>query len=111
MDEQEKQAIELFQPRRKDSQENETWVKHYLYVNRASDADRLGRLLASDGFKTTVRRSGDGRKWLILVIHRFSVGESSIAAYRSLLESMVAQSNCPGDRRIPGTAPQPLAER
>lgn len=52
-------------------------------------AKRLGKRLEKEGFKVTVRRSGTGVKWLVLVSHRISVEESSIENFRELLEAAV----------------------
>lgn len=89
MNEPEKRAIQLFQAYRQDGKGNETWVHHYLYVDRAGDAKRLGKRLTKDGFDVTVRKSGTGVKWLVLVRHRISVEESSIENFRELLEAAV----------------------
>jgi hypothetical protein len=66
MTEKEKRAIEIFQSNRGDHKGNEAWVRHYLYMDRALDAKRLGSRLANDGFRIKVKRSGDGEKWLVL---------------------------------------------
>jgi regulation of enolase protein 1 (concanavalin A-like superfamily) len=71
MTEKEKRAIEIFQSNRGDHKGNEAWVRHYLYMDRALDAKRLGSRLANDGFRIKVKRSGDGEKWLVLVFPRF----------------------------------------
>ena len=42
MTEKEKRAIEIFQSNRGDHKGNEAWVRHYLYMDRALDAKRLG---------------------------------------------------------------------
>ena len=91
MTEKEKRAIEIFQSNRGDHKGNEAWVRHYLYMDRALDAKRLGSRLANDGFRIKVKRSGDGEKWLVLVTHRISVEESSIQTFRDFLESAVAE--------------------
>lgn len=89
MNKPEKRAIQLFQAYRQDGKGNETWVHHYLYLDRAGDAKRLGKHLTKDGFGVTVRKSGTGVKWLVLVRHRISVEESSIENFRDVLEAAV----------------------
>jgi hypothetical protein len=91
MKEEEKRAIKLFQNHR-DQEGNEAWLKHYLYVDRASDAKRLRKQLTDDGFDVIVRPSAADAKWLILVRHRASVEEGSVETFRSLLESIVTKA-------------------
>lgn len=93
MNEPEKRAIQLFQAYRQDGKGNETWVHHCLYLDRAGDAKRLGKHLTKDPFGVTVRKSGTGVKWLVLVRHRISVEESSIENFRELLEAAVEKLN------------------
>jgi Regulator of ribonuclease activity B len=91
MNQEDKRAVGLFQNHRRVPEGNETEVRHYLYVDRAGDAERLGKRLARDGFGTTVRKSSTGEKWLVLVAHRISVEESSIETFRDFLEAAVAK--------------------
>lgn len=91
MNESEKRAVQLFQNYRRNDCSNEASVSHYLYVDRSGDAKRLGKSLTKEGFDTEVRRSGSGKKWLVLVTHRISVEERSIETFRDLLEATVSE--------------------
>jgi hypothetical protein len=63
-------------------------VQHYLYVPVAGDAKNLARTLRTKGFAVEVRRSADGKQWLVLATHEMASGEE-MDPTRDLLEALV----------------------
>jgi Regulator of ribonuclease activity B len=88
-EEKDKVTIEAFQAQRGADRGFETGVRHYLYVDRRRDAERIGKDLAADGFKIEVRLSGGGEKWLILVTHKVSVTDKVIDNFRGFFDELV----------------------